>query len=490
LAKINTAAAKNPAVIEIDDLDSALLLNLLPDPWFIIDENRHIVRCSEKTRTVFGIDDTWLATHSFQDLVSEDSSISEPLYTNLIASSAEAEIRFKSGDGSYALDARLSISRIPSNHQRGALFFVVVRDVSEHKRTELDLLRFYNIAHYTINPVEITDTHGNIIYVNPAFERASGYSRDEMIGKNPRLFGSGRHPKSFWEQMWKTINAGSVWVGKIENRKKDGTPFYSQLLISPIIDGNKKVIGYFGVHRDISEQKFLEEQLAHAQKMEMIGTMAAGIAHEVGNPLASISSIVQVVQRTTDDAFAKEKLELVKSQVNRISKIIRDLVDFSRPSNYQIQPTDITKCVLQAVEIVKAGKKAKQVTFEMNLKEALPLLHLVPDQIEQVFINIFMNAVDAVSMNPPGKPQQISVTTFEEGEEISVAIQDTGRGIAEENLPKIFEPFFTTKKVGEGTGLGLWVSYGIIKTFQGDIQVESSEEQGTTFTITLPIRSA
>jgi len=480
----------NSGGVEIEDLDTALLLNLLPDPWFIIDEQQRIVRCAEKTLKVFGIDSAWIAAHTFRDLISEDSSISEPLHTNLISSSAEAEVRFKSGDGSFAIDARLAISRINQNHSRGPLFFIVARDVSEHKRTEIDLLRFYNIAHYTINPVEITDTRGNIIYVNPAFERASGYSRDEMIGKNPRLFGSGRHPKSFWEQMWKTINSGSVWVGKIENRRKDGTPFYSQLLISPIIDGNKNVIGYFGVHRDISEQKFLEEQLAHAQKMEMIGTMAAGIAHEVGNPLASISSIVQVVQRTTDDAFAKEKLELVKSQVSRISKIIRDLVDFSRPSNYQIQPTDITKCVLQALEIVRAGKKAKQVTFEVNLKEALPLLHLVPDQIEQVFINIFMNAVDAVTANPPGKPQQISVTTFEEDEQISIAIQDTGRGIADENLPKIFEPFFTTKKVGEGTGLGLWVSYGIIKTFQGDIQVESSEERGTTFTITLPIRSA
>lgn len=484
-----TVSGKNWNMMDFQELDSSLLLNLLPDPWLIIDEQHHILRCSQATRSIFCIDDAWISTHSFKDLISEDLLISQPLHTSPIAAATEKEVRFKSGDGKFDLHARLSIRRIFNDRKQTPFFFIVVRDISEYKRTELDLLRFYNIAQYTINPVEITDANGSIIYVNPAFERSSGYSKEEMLGNNPKLFGSGRHPKSFWEQMWKMINSGNVWVGKVENRKKDGTPFYSQLLISPIIDGSKKIVGYFGVHRDISEQKFLEEQLAHAQKMEIIGTMAAGIAHEVGNPLASISSIVQVVQRTTNDEFAKEKLELVKSQVNRISKIIHDLVDFSRPSNYQIQNTDIAKCILQALEIVRAGKKAKHVKFEVNLKGALPPLQLVPDQIEQVFINVFMNAVDAVNNLPTDNSQEIYVSAFEESNEISIVIQDNGSGIADENLPKIFEPFFTTKKVGEGTGLGLWVSYGIIKTFRGDIKVESVEGRGTTFTITLPIRT-
>ena len=482
-------SGKNWNITDFQDLDSSLLLDLLPDPWFIIDESQNILRCSQSARSIFAIDDPWIVSHSFKDLISEDSSISPPIYPDKMTATAETEVCFQSADGKSDLDAKVSIRRIHNDHDQSAFFFIIIRDISDHKRTELDLLRFYNIAQYTINPVEITDANGKIIYINPAFERSSGYTKQEMLGKNPKLFGSGRHPKSFWIQMWNTINSGNVWVGKVENRKKDGTPFYSQLLISPIIDGNKKIVGYFGVHRDISEQKFLEEQLAHAQKMEIIGTMAAGIAHEVGNPLASISSIVQVVQRTTNDMFAKEKLELVKSQVNRISKIIHDLVDFSRPSNYQIQNTDITKCILQALEIVRAGKKAKSVKFDVNLRGALPLLQLVPDQIEQVFINIFMNAVDAVSNLPAGNSQEINVSAYGETDEISIVVRDNGSGITEENLPKIFEPFFTTKKVGEGTGLGLWVSYGIVKTFQGDIKVESTEGRGTTFTITLPIQS-
>jgi signal transduction histidine kinase len=225
--------------------------------------------------------------------------------------------------------------------------------------------------------------------------------------------------------------------------------------------------------------------------------LAAGLAHEVGNPLTSISSLVQVIQRTTDDEFTKEKLELIKSQITRISKIIRDLVDFSRRSAFEVQLTDVNKNLHDAVEIVRVGRKAKQVSFQESLNRAMPMLRLVPDQIEQVFINILINAVDAINeraaaASAAGADQpvkMITVTSDIDDENIVIIIRDTGRGIPEEHLPQIFEPFFTTKKVGEGTGLGLWVSYGIIKSFRGDIRADSVEGEGTTFTIRLPLHS-
>ena len=167
-----------------------------------------------------------------------------------------------------------------------------------------------------------------MVYVNKAFVEASGYSKEELLGKNPNIFGSGKHPKKFWEKMWETINSGRVWVGEVENRKKSGKAYFTQLLISPILNSEGKVISFFGIHRDLNEKKMLEKQLIHTQKMESIGTLAAGVAHEVGNPLASISALVQVVLRSTEDEFVKEKLGLVRSQVTRISKIIRDLVRF------------------------------------------------------------------------------------------------------------------------------------------------------------------
>ncbi len=372
---------------------------------------------------------------------------------------------------------------------------IVLRDIAESKRLELDLLRFSNLAHYTVNPIEITDPDGKIIYVNPAFERASGYSKDEVIGKNPNIFGSGKHSKNFWQKMWSTINAGKVWVGEVENRRRNGEPFFTHLLISPIIDNSGTVVGYFAVHRDITEQKNLQQQLIQAQKMESIGLLAAGIAHEVGNPLTSISSLVQIIQRTTHDDFTQEKLELIKSQIARISRIIRDLVDFSRRSSYEVQLTDVNKTIREAIEIVRVGKKSKTIAFQVELDDNLPRILLVPDQIEQVFINILINAIDAIheSVSAPARVStekgKITVRSSLADESMVITISDSGTGISQDAMPKIFEPFYTTKQVGEGTGLGLWVSYGIIKSFHGNIQVSSALGEGTTFTITLPLGS-
>jgi PAS domain S-box-containing protein len=328
-----------------------------------------------------------------------------------------------------------------------------------------------------------------MIYVNNAFVKASGYSKEELIGKNPRIFSSGKQPRKFWDKMWQTISSGKAWFGEVEDRKKTGEPYFTQLLISPILDDEKKVTGYFGIHRDMSEKRTLEQQLINTQKMESIGTLAAGIAHEVGNPLASISAIVQVAQRSTKDEFIIEKLGLVKSQITRISKIIRDLVDFSRPSNFELQVTNINDCLREAVEITKVGTKAKAIDFNVKLNADVPRLPLVSDQLEQVFVNILLNAVDAVNeTDKPDNEKKISVESYISNDEVEITISDNGTGIAEENINKIFEPFFTTKKPGKGTGLGLWVSYGIIKSFQGDLKVKSIKGEGTTFIINIPVR--
>ena len=179
---------------------------------------------------------------------------------------------------------------------------------------------------------------------------------------------------------------------------------------------------------------------------------------------------------------------MVKSQVTRISKIIRDLVDFSRPSNYELEVTDINKVIKEAVEITKVGTKAKAIIFETDLSNTIPSLPLIADQIQQVFVNILLNSVDAiVERRKENKIDKISVKSECNGDEVILTFSDTGMGIKEENLGKVFEPFFTTKKEGRGTGLGLWVSYGIVKSFQGDIKIESKVNVGTTFLIKLPI---
>ncbi|MBW7888793.1 MAG: PAS domain S-box protein [Bacteroidetes bacterium] len=363
-------------------------------------------------------------------------------------------------------------------------YLLIIRDVTELHDKELELLRFSEVIYQTVNPIQITNASGKIIYVNPAYERVSGYSQNELIGKNPNILSSGKQSKTFWKNVWSHILSGKQWIGQIQNRRKNGELFYSELVISPIIDEEKEVVGFLGAHRDITEQKMLEQQLVRSQKMETFGTLAAGIAHEVGNPLTAISSLVQLIQRTTKEEFVSEKLELVKNQVNRINKIIRELVDFSRPSGYVVQSVNVNNVIKDALNIVQYGKKVRDLTFSIQLAEGLPQVQVVADQLVQVFINILMNAVDVCE----GMKATIEVASFLEGDKVQVHISDTGTGIPEHQIDKIFDPFFTTKEAGKGTGLGLWVSFGIIKNFGGDIHVVSEVGVGTTFEISLPVK--
>jgi PAS domain S-box-containing protein len=468
------------------------LFDSFPDMCFILDNKENIQDINISARIKLDIPRNEEDNFSFTELIGEEWKEQTRKELEKCLKDYKSKIiesRLISGKNVFDVELLISPYTEQSDNGRFDHIIILARDITESRKKDLDLLRFYNIAEKTVFPLQITSLDGTMLYVNPAYEAASGYTKEEVIGNNPNIFSSGKHPKSFWAKMWETIKSGRVWVGEVENKRKDGSPFYAQVLISPILDNEGKVFGFFGVHRDISEKKLLERQLVHSQKMESIGTLAAGIAHEVGNPLASISALVQVIQRTTDDTFVKEKIELIKSQVTRISKIIRDLVDFSRPSNYELRLSDINQNIQEAVNITRVGAKAKDIIFDFKKQNNIPLLPLVSDQIEQVFINILLNAVDSFSepSSKNKKEKRITISTDISDDSVNITFEDNGSGIRDEHLIKIFEPFFTTKKEGKGTGLGLWVSYGIVKSFQGDITVRSKLGEGTTFVISLPI---
>jgi PAS domain S-box-containing protein len=467
------------------------LFDSLPDMYFLLDANGEILKLNMCADRFIKANLTSYPSN-FLDLVDLcNREKVNNIFFQCISFGRTTNIETQFLLGKKEIEVRISFSFhkfVVVDGNKNEYVFAVATDITEEKVREIELQRFFNIVESSLNPILISDLNGKMIYVNPAFVKASGFSKEELIGKNPGIFGSGKLPKKFWDKMWQTISSGKVWFGEIEDKRKNGEPFYTQLLISPIFDKDEKVTGYFGIHRDLSEKRTLEKQLIHTQKMESIGTLAAGIAHEVGNPLASISALVQVAQRNTEEPFTKEKLDLVKSQVTRISKIIRDLVDFSRPSNFELQRVNINECLKESIEITKVGTKAKTIDFNVKLSDDIPNLPLVADQLEQVFVNILLNAVDAINeIKDNKKEKRISIESALADEEAIIIFTDSGSGISQENMNKIFEPFFTTKSHGKGTGLGLWVSYGIIKSFQGNIEVRSNPEEGTTFTVKLPV---
>ena len=291
------------------------LFDSLPDMYFLLDVNAEILKLNNRADEIIRSN---LSSNpsNFLDLVDLcNREKVNSIFFQCIGFGKTTSIETQFLLDKKEIDVRISFSfhKFVIDENKIEYVFALAKDITEEKVKEIELQRFFNIVESSLNPIQITDLHGKMIYVNPAFVKSSGFSKKELIGKNPGIFGSGKLSKKFWDKMWQTISSGKVWFGEIEDRKKNSEPFYTQLLISPIFDKDEKVTGYFGIHRDLSEKRTLEKQLIHTQKMESIGTLAAGIAHEVGNPLASISALVQVAQRSTDDAFVKGKLDLVKS---------------------------------------------------------------------------------------------------------------------------------------------------------------------------------
>ncbi len=457
-----------------------LILDLIKEAVLVLDENHRIFDFNKTASEILGRTDADLKDKPVKEFIVKEHWASLYMLLNMDGETEVDEVQIINGSNDI-LDTRIKINRLSSPD--GFFTLMIIEDITKEKNDKLELLRFSNAIRYAANPIQITDANGIMIYVNPAFERASGYDKEELIGKNPNIINSGRHSKEYWERVWKKILSGNVWVGRIENVRKDGARLFFNSIISPIIDSEDELVGFLAVHNDISEQKLLQQHFVTAQRLGSIGTLAAGIAHEVGNPLTSISSIAQMIRRKTDDKFVLENLEQIKNQTNRIAHVLRQLVDFSLPSFKGSKSTDINQILIGSMNMVKMGMNAENAEILLNLSDDIPMIDIVSDKLMQVFVNILMNALDSLD----GKPGKVEVSTERIDKSIEIKIQDTGKGITWEEVENIFEPFYTTKEVGKGTGLGLWVSYGIIKNLGGDIHVDSEIGQGSTFTINLPL---
>jgi len=234
---------------------------------------------------------------------------------------------------------------------------------------------------------------------------------------------------------------------------------------------------------DIAHLKNINQALIRTEKLATAGALAAGVAHEVNNPLASISSLVQSLMARTQDERDRETLRLTLAQITRISGVLRDLMDFARPKPPARTPADLNDIITKSIELARFDKSFKRLTVQTSLTGGLPLLQLDADQMQQVFLNLLLNARDAIGEEANGG--KITVTTCHHAGEIRVEIADNGSGIPPENIERIFDPFFTTKPKGQGTGLGLAVCHSIITTHGGQIRV-ALQERGTAFTVAFP----
>jgi signal transduction histidine kinase len=254
--------------------------------------------------------------------------------------------------------------------------------------------------------------------------------------------------------------------------------------LSPLKDPSG---GYVVILEDITEKRKMEEQLMQASKLASLGKLTAGISHEIGNPLASISSLVQELRALSSDPgdngdFTGESLRTINSHIERIAKIVRSLGDFARISTREKTPSDIAELLDRTIGLVRYDKRFKNIQLTAQVDDIPPVV-LNPDQMQQVFLNMMLNALDAM---PEGGKLTISVK-MKRGL-VEIVFSDSGTGIEDGVIDRIFDPFFTTKPLGKGTGLGLSICYGIIKEHNGSISVKSRKGQGAAFTIRLPVK--
>lgn len=343
--------------------------------------------------------------------------------------------------------------------------------------------------------VSIADANDNILFVNEAFQKTYGYTSEEIIGNSFSMFRSVHTPMEQFEEIYnETLKGG--WKGEILQMKKDGTEFPVLLSTSVVLDQLGKPIALIGVANDITDRKKLEDQFRQSQKMEAVGRLAGGVAHDFNNMLTVINGYAELLKMRLDEKDPLYKfINDISKAGDRAEMITRQLLAFSRKQVLSPVILDITKTIKELDKMLNRLIQ-EDIELKTHLDPNTGKIKADPGQIEQVILNLAINARDAM---PNGGKLSIETKTvqFNEpftwekseilpGEYVLIAIQDSGEGMSKEIVEHIYEPFFTTKKEGKGTGLGLSTVYGIVKQSGGFINVYSEPGIGSTFKIYFP----
>ncbi|MCF7838671.1 MAG: PAS domain S-box protein [Candidatus Marinimicrobia bacterium] len=381
------------------------------------------------------------------------------------------------------------------------------QDITERKQAEQELVRLSTAIEQAAEVVVITDAQGTIQYVNPVFEKVTGYTRAEVIGQTPRLLKSGKQDAEFYRGMWAALTAGEVFACRMVNRRKDGTLYTEEATISPVKDAAGRILNYVAVKRDITahlraeeERAELKSQLTQAQKMESVGRLAGGVAHDFNNLLMGIMGYTELCQEEIAlDHPIREFLDAIRTGAQRSTEITRQLLAFARKQTIAPRVLDLNDAVGGMLKLLRR-LIGEDVKLTWRPGSDLRRVKLDPAQMDQILANLCVNAQDAIGGVGEIALETGSVVIGAElcaqypeaipGAYVFLAVSDNGCGMDQETLAQIFEPFFTTKGVGEGTGLGLATVYGIVKQNHGFIDAYSELGRGTTFRIFLPAIAA
>ncbi|RJP79608.1 MAG: PAS domain-containing sensor histidine kinase [Desulfobacteraceae bacterium] len=371
-----------------------------------------------------------------------------------------------------------------------------IRDITARKRTDAERKQLMAAIEQTGETIIMTDAKGIIQFVNPAFVRTTGYSREEVLGRNPNILKSGKQDDVFYRNLWETISDGRIWTGLMVNKRKDGSLYTDETTISPVRDPSGRITSYVAVIRDITDNLRLAAQLQQAQKMESIGRLAGGVAHDFNNMLSIIMGRAELaMMKLSPSDRVYNDLREIEAAGRRSANLTHQLLAFARKET--IAPIILN---LNSVtgNMLKMLRRMIGEDIDIVWKPSIDPwpVKMDPSQIDQLLANLVVNARDAIK----GVGKVIIETKnmvlddgfcsvhadFIPGHYIQLAVSDSGCGMDKEILANIFEPFFTTKPMGQGTGLGLATVYGIVRQNNGFINVYSEPDEGTTFRMYFP----
>ncbi|MDX9860654.1 MAG: PAS domain S-box protein [Rhodospirillales bacterium] len=368
-------------------------------------------------------------------------------------------------------------------------------DISERKRSEAWLLRLSQSVEQSPFGIVIADADGRIDYANPSYCRESGFTFEEIAGKTMFSGNADDVGSASDRPIEDALGAGGVWRGEVRRRRKNGEPYWVSLLVSPIRDRNGRTVAYVGIGEDITERRRMADHLRQAQKMEAVGQLTGGVAHDFNNILSVILTSAECLADDLDgDAGTETLVSSIVRSVHRAADLTQRLLAFSRRQDLNPGVLDLSVVVADMVDLLQRSL-GETIVVSIDAADSLPPVVLDRGQFENALLNLAINARDAMPRggaltigiapgNPPvaaGQDEGAPGADF-----VCVSVRDSGVGMPPDVVERVFEPFFTTKGKGQGTGLGLSMVYGFVKQSGGDIAVDSVEDEGTTFRLYFP----
>ncbi|MDA3912068.1 MAG: PAS domain S-box protein [Bacteroidales bacterium] len=397
--------------------------------------------------------------------------------------------------GGIPIDIELSLSSLKIKGEWHALG--IVRNISERKYAENQLKTLSKAVEYASASIVITDINGDIEYVNKEFFETTGYSKEEVLGQNPRILSSGKHPKSFYKNLWDTITEGKSWKGEFHNKRKNGETYYESALISSVTDEKGNILHYIGIKEDITQEKLATAELIEAKQNAEMANKAksdflANMSHEIRTPMNAVIGFSEILANKIDNKEHKTYLESIQASSKTLLNLINDILDLSKieagQMKIQTETVNLKQTIQDITQIFSLKIQQKNLSLVLDIDPNLPNQIIIDElRLRQILLNLLGNAVkfteegfikiiaEKAKNNPDGSIKLI------------IRVQDSGIGIDPKNQYAIFEAFrqqenHNTRKYG-GTGLGLSITKRLIEIQGGKIELDSKLGEGSTFSV-------